>query len=259
MKPSAGSSSKDLFRQGLNVFAVAATLVVNILANALPLNGLSTGEISDRFEVYFVPAGYVFSIWGVIYLGLIAFAVYQALPSQRENPRLRRVGTLFAWSCLANILWLFSWHSLQFELTAVFMLALLGLLLAVYLRLGIGEAQTPRLERWLVDLPFSIYLGWISVATVANLSDLLWYWGWNGQPLQPEWWAVILLAVAAGLGLAMTITRRDLGYVLVLLWAFAGIAVKQASQPLVAGAAWAGVAALALMAGAAFLRQSKTA
>lgn len=94
---------KDTLRQIANVFALLATIVVNGLANALPLNGLSTGEISDRFEVYFVPAGYVFSIWGLIYLALVAFAIYQALPAQRENPRLRRVGYLFVLSCAANV------------------------------------------------------------------------------------------------------------------------------------------------------------
>jgi hypothetical protein len=94
---------KDIIRQFVNVLAVVAVLVVNGLANALPLNNQTTGEISDRFQVYFVPAGYVFSIWGLIYLGLLAFAVFQALPAQRDNPRLRRVGYLFAASCVANI------------------------------------------------------------------------------------------------------------------------------------------------------------
>ena len=85
---------KDITRQILVILSVLVTLVVNILANALPLNGQNTGQISDRFNVYFVPAGYVFSIWGFIYIGLIAYAIFQALPSQRENPRLRRVGYL---------------------------------------------------------------------------------------------------------------------------------------------------------------------
>src|SRR5512139_1923756 len=98
--------SKDTIRQYVNLLSVLLALIVNILASALPLNGQNTGAISDRFQVLFVPAGYVFAIWGLIYIGLIAFGVYQALPSQRENPRLRRVGYLFALSCLANIAWL---------------------------------------------------------------------------------------------------------------------------------------------------------
>src|SRR3990172_10285336 len=101
---------KDFVRQTIVVLTVAATIVVNILANALPLNGLNTGEISDRFKVYFVPAGYVFAIWGLIYIGWIAFAIYQALPSQKESPRLRRLGYSFALSGVFNAAWLFSWH-----------------------------------------------------------------------------------------------------------------------------------------------------
>ena len=97
-------------RHWVNVVAVIATVVINGLANALPLNGQGTGEISDRFQVFFVPAGYVFSIWGVIYLGLIGYAIYQVLPAQRENVRLNRVGYLFGASSVANIAWLFLWH-----------------------------------------------------------------------------------------------------------------------------------------------------
>ena len=125
------------------------------MANALPLNGQSTGEISDRFQVYFVPAGYVFSIWGLIYLGLGAFAVYQALPAQREDPRLRRIGYLFALSCLANVAWLFLWHYEQFALTVVAMLPLLLSLIAIYLRLEIGRVRVPAIEEWLVRVPFA--------------------------------------------------------------------------------------------------------
>ncbi len=102
--------SKDRVRQILVVLAVLAMITVNILANALPINGQNTGEISDRFDVFFVPAGYVFSIWGLIYLGLLAYAVYQALPAQAENPTLRSIGYLFVLSCLANIAWIFLWH-----------------------------------------------------------------------------------------------------------------------------------------------------
>src|SRR5512143_384327 len=97
---------RNIFAQVINILAVIATIAINGLANALPLNGLNTGEISDRFQVYFVPAGYVFSIWGLIYLGLILFAIYQALPAQRSNPRLRLVDTPFVLSCLANMVWL---------------------------------------------------------------------------------------------------------------------------------------------------------
>jgi hypothetical protein len=178
--------NRDLVRQIVNVLAVIVTITMNILANALPLNGQNTGDISDRFQVLFVPAGYVFAIWGLIYIGFITFGVYQALPSQRVNPRLRRVGYLFALSCVANIAWLFCWHYNQFALSVVVMLALLGLLIAIYLRLEIGVKSVSTVEKWMVNIPFSVYLGWITVATIANITDLLYYIGWNGWGLAPE-------------------------------------------------------------------------
>jgi benzodiazapine receptor len=238
---------KNVVRQWVNVVAVIATIVVNGLANALPLNGLTTGEISDRFQVYFVPAGYVFSIWGLIYLALIGFAIYQLLPAQRENPRLLRVGYLFAASCAANVAWLFLWHYEQFELTVVAMTALLLLLIAIYLRLGIGRTAVPAAERWLVQVPFSIYLGWITVATVANVTSLLDYLNWGGWGISPEVWAVIILVVAGAIAAAVSLTRGDVAYMLVILWAFAGIAVKQADTAVVAVAAWVMTALMGLV------------
>ena len=158
-------------RQILNIVAILAVIIVNFLANALPINGQTTGEVSDRFEIYFVPAGYVFSIWGLIYVALVAFAVYQALPAQRDNPRLERVGYLFVLSCLANIVWIFLWHYEQFGLSVVAMLILLLSLIFVYLRLEIGTSTVSAGEKWLIRVPFSIYLGWITVATVANITN----------------------------------------------------------------------------------------
>jgi hypothetical protein len=234
-------------RRWINVLAVIATIGVNILASALPLNEQTTGEISDRFQVYFVPAGYVFAIWGVIYLGLAAFAVFQALPSQRENPRLRRIGVLFPLSCLANIAWLLLWHYEFFALTVVVMFALLLLLIATYLLLGVGRVGVSRAEKWLVQIPFSIYLGWITVATIANVTSFLYYVNWDGWGVSPEAWAVIMLLAGAAIASAVSLTRGDVAYMLVIMWAFAGIAVKHAGTPLVATTAWVMTVLVALM------------
>jgi benzodiazapine receptor len=225
---------KDVVRQVVNLLATVVTITINGLANALPINGQTTGEISDRFRVYFVPAGYVFSIWGLIYLALIALAVYQALPAQRENPHLRRIGYLFALSCVANSAWIFLWHYELFELTLVAMFGLLLSLIAIYLRLDIGCAQVSTAEKWLVHVPFSIYLGWITVATIANVTSVLYYLNWDGWGIRPEIWAVIMLIVGAGIASAVSISRGDVAYVLVIVWAFVGIAVKQAATPMVA-------------------------
>ncbi|HEX6271122.1 MAG TPA: hypothetical protein VFZ43_12860 [Anaerolineales bacterium] len=231
--------SKDTIRQYANLLSVILALTVNILASALPLNGQNTGEISDRFRVYFVPAGYVFSIWGIIYLGWIAFILFQFRTSQKDSPRLRRLGYLFAISNLANAAWLFCWHYNQFGLSVLVMLALLGLLIASYLRLNVNRERVTRLEYWSVDVPFSVYLGWITVATVANITDWLYLVEWNGFGIPAQTWAVIMLGVASLLGLAMALTRRDAAYLSVLVWAFIGIAVKQTSAPLVVLSAWA--------------------
>ncbi|MEI6509439.1 MAG: tryptophan-rich sensory protein [bacterium] len=234
--------NKNLVRQWVNVIAVLAVIVINILANALPLNGQNTGAISDRFAVFFVPAGYVFSIWGLIYIGLLLFAIYQALPSQRENPRLVKIGYWFAFSSLANIAWLFLWHYLQFTWTIFAMLALLVSLLVIYLRLGVGKTIVPSSERWMVQAPISIYLGWISVATIANATQLLDFLKWNAWGISPEFWAVILLAIATVLSSAMSFRRGDIAYSLVIAWAFVGIALKHTATPLVSIAAWVATA-----------------
>jgi translocator protein len=235
---------KALIRQTNVILAVLVTIGMNGLANALPLNGLMTGEISDRFDVLFVPAGYVFAIWGVIYLGLILYAIFQALPAQRTNPRLDAIAYPFVFSCAANVAWLFLWHYEQFPLT---MLALLGLLIFIYLRLGVGVKKVPVVERWLVHVPFSIYLGWITVATIANVTTVLDYIGWDGWGLAPEAWAIIMLVVGLLVTAAVRLTRNDIAYALVIIWAFAGIGVKQAAVSSVATTAWIAAGAVLLL------------
>ena len=245
---------RDLFRQITIIAAVAATIIVNILANALPINGQGTGEVSDRFQVFFVPAGYVFSIWGLIYLGLIAYAIYQALPAQKTNPRLRAIATPFVVTCLANIGWIFLWHYNQFGLSVVVMLVLLCNLILIYLRLEIGRQAVNRGQRWLVNLTFSIYLGWITVATIANITAFLNAIGWNGGGIAPETWTVIMLVAATLITALVLLTRRDVAYALVIVWAFAGIGIRFSGVPLVATAAWATTLLVALLAAASALR-----
>jgi benzodiazapine receptor len=252
--------NKDKLRQVLVVVFVIATIVVNGLANALPLNEQTTGEISDRFQVYFVPAGYVFSIWGLIYLGLGAYAIYQALPAQVNNPRLNRISYLFVLSSLANIAWIILWHYEQFPLTLVAMLTLLVSLIIIYLRLEIGRATVPTSERWFVQVPFSIYLGWITVATIANATSLLDFLNWGGWGIRPEVWTVIMLIAGLGIASAVSLTRGDVAYMLVLIWAFVGIAVKHQGTALVAPAAWitSGLVLVMLVVGAILRSRSIT-
>lgn len=235
-------------QQGLIILAVFATLAVNSLANSLPLNGLTTGEISDRFDTLFVPAGYTFAIWGLIYLGLLLYAFYQALPAQRENERLRSIVAPFLLASAANIAWIFLWHFLLFPLSLLAMVLLLISLIVIYRRLRSPAAAIPAAERWLVRLPFSIYLGWVSVATIANAQDVLSYWNWDGFGLSEVAWAVTMLIVGLLLALVVAVREQDAAYVLVFVWAYAGIALGQADTPAVATTATLATILLSLVA-----------
>jgi translocator protein len=247
----------DTLRQVSNVLALIVVLVVNYLANALPLGGRTPGEIADLFPVYFIPAGYVFSIWSVIYLLLVGFTIYQVLPAQRDNPLLRRLGFLFVLSSAANVGWLFAWHYGFYPLSLVIMLALLLTLIFIYLRLGIGKTGVSGADRWLVHLPFSIYLGWITVATVSNASVVLYDLGWDGWGLGFEAWTVIMLLAAAAIGAAVGLTRRDAAFNLVLVWAFIGIFVDHRDVTVVAAGAFVAAALAAAFAVLALRRPPK--
>jgi benzodiazapine receptor len=227
--------------QVANVVGYIGVFAVNILANALPLNGKTTAELSDIYPNLFVPAGYVFSVWGVIYLLLFAFAIYQASPARRSEGFLGRIGYLFALSCLCNISWIFLWHYEHVILSLLPMFALLLSLILIYVRLDIGRGYPSRGERLFVHLPFSVYLGWITVAPIANVVAALVSINWGGFGLGEVAWTVIMIAVAVVLTVVNTFTRGDAGYALVIVWALAGIAVKQMAFKAIVTAAVTGV------------------
>jgi hypothetical protein len=224
---------KNTFRQIAVIVVILITITINILADALPINGLNTGQISDSFHIYFVPAGYVFAIWGLIYLGLLAFAIYQALPAQKDNPRLQATSWWVVLGGIANSLWIFLWHYQQFVGTLAVMLVLLATLIATYLGLGIGGTQVSKAETWLARIPFSIYLGWITVATIANVTDVLDYLKWGAFGFAPQAWFLVMLAAVLVISVLMVLTRHDSAYILVILWALAGIAYKFSSEPII--------------------------
>jgi hypothetical protein len=212
----------------LNLAAFLATVAVNAMANVLPINGRTTGALSDLYPNLFVPAGLTFSIWGIIYLLLAVFSIYQiAAPIRNSAEFLQRIGPLFIIASAANIGWIYLWHYQRVSLSLVAMLVLLGSLLAIYLRLGIGVPAASWRQRLLVHLPFSVYLGWITVATIANVTVVLVHVGWNRFGLSQELWTVVVLIVATLITLAVLFTRNDLFYALVILWAFLGILIKR--------------------------------
>ena len=230
--------------QTVNVVGFIAVVAVNILANALPLNGKTTAELSDSYPNLFVPAGYVFAIWGVIYLLLLAFAVYQASPRRRGAMFLGKIGYLFGISCAANVVWIFLWHYELVILSLVPMFVLLASLIAVYLRLDIGRGEPPREERLYVHLPFSVYLGWITVAPIANVVAALVSISWDGLGLGEVTWTVAIIAVAVILTLLNIHTRVDVGYALVIVWALGGIIVKQMTIQSIVTTAGLGIIAI---------------
>ena len=242
--PVAQRAAGGIWQQVGVVAATIFMLTLNVLANALPLNGQSTGEISDRFPVYFVPAGYVFSIWGVIYIGLIAYNLYQAGPARRNDPLLRSIAPWYILSALANGLWIIAWHYNFFPISLAIMLVLLTSLIIVYAKLA-ARAPISRAAAWMLHLPFSIYLGWVSVATIGNATSVFYDLGWTAENSGPLW-AAIMIGVGTVLALAFSWLRADIAYVAVFVWAFVGIYVKHSGTPLVAWAALIGAGLLVL-------------
>jgi len=216
----------NLLRFG-NIAAFIITLAINSLANTTVLNGRTTGQVSDLYPTLVTPAGYVFAIWGIIYVLLLAFVIYQALPSQKDKLFQKQIGLIFILSSLFNCVWLFLWQYDFITESVVVMFALLASLIAIYLRLNIGKAKVSLKEKLLVHLPFSVYLGWITIAAIANVASALVSANWGGFGLSPEIWAVTVLTVALVITLAVIVKRRDIAYSLVIVWALGGIAVKQ--------------------------------
>lgn len=210
-----------------------AMITMNVLANALPLNGRNTGEVSNAYPSLFTPAGITFSIWSVIYLLLGAHVLYQlglfrdGPESPEQSALLDRVGVLFSISSLVNTAWIFAWHydyiAISAVLTSVILICLA--LISVTLR----DANLVGRQRWLIGLPFSVYFGWATVATIANITVLLVKYKWDGFGLAPSVWAVIIVLVAMAIGTVTMLRNRDAAYGLVLIWAFGGILLRQIS------------------------------
>lgn len=236
MKSSAGRFDSDLIRQWVNLIAIIAAFAINIYANINPPNGLTIGDISNQFfsKVLILPANYAFAIWGLIYLGLISLGIYQVLPAQRQNFSLRRGSYLLVLASIAQIAWIFLFVNRLFALSVVAMLLILLPLIGIYLRLGIGKERVSKKELWFVHNPLSIYLAWISVATIVNVASALYDLGWSGWGINPQVWTVIMLIVASAIAAVVTTTRTDIAYPLVIIWAIVAIAVRQIAQPLIA-------------------------
>lgn len=211
----------------------ALMITMNVLANGLPLNGYTTGEISAIYPNLFVPAGFTFSIWGIIYLLLFGYMVYSTSllwKSNTHSPLLKPVtyiANYFTLTCGLNGTWIMMWHLLQIELSLLFMLWLLATLILIYVKLQRHRHELKGIQKLYLYIPFVVYLGWISVATIANTTALLVHYNWNGFGIDAVMWSCIMITVAALLGAYFSIFRRDFFYTLVVAWALYGISVSQ--------------------------------
>jgi len=207
-------------------------VAVNAAANIIPLGGHNTGQVSDSYPNLFAPAGLTFIIWGLIYLLLAGYTVYQLGYFRKEKSFIReglltKVGVLFSISSVANAIWIFSWH---YEILPASMMLMLVILVCLILINQILRKEDLRaIEKVFVRLPFSVYFGWITVATIANATTLLVSTGFDGLGLTDAAWTVIMISAGAVIGIATMLRNRDIAYGLVIIWAYAGIIIKHIS------------------------------
>ena len=262
------TKSKHPIRKLLVVLAYLGMLAVNALSTLLPLNGVTPQQVSARYPNLFVPAGYTFSIWGIIYLALLLFVLYQLGLFQKkppENDALNgKLAVVFILTSLANAGWIFAFHYGALALSVVMTGFMLVCLIAARLYLA-AQPLSPR-ETAFLQVPFSLYFGWLTVAFIANVTALLVGLGWNGFGLSEPFWAVAIIAVGAVIGVLTTIRFRDPAYALVLVWAYTGILVNHLSSagfngayPQVAVTAAVGIALFLLAILAALLRKKRPA
>lgn len=263
MKKDPGSPLSLKFLALLSLLLFLGVIAVNAAANALPLNGVGTGALSDELPNLFVPAGLTFSIWGLIYLLLalyVGFALAEAFGPAGGGAWERGDGWLFAANEAANIGWIFAWHWRLLPLSLALMLVILGSLVALEgritrrLREGGALAGAAPLRRFALSAPIRVYLGWILVATIANATALLVKIGWGGFGLDPRLWAVLVIAAGCALALGFVFTRRAIATPAVVVWAFAGIVIKRlAFDPSYSAPVWMAAAAAGALILAAIL------
>ena len=225
----------DLVRQVTILAAIIGSIVINTISNFFPPDGIDMATLSDRLfpSVQILPANYAFAIWAPIYLGLIAFGLYQAQPTQRHNPSLQRGGYRLVFACISQCAWIYLFLTRLFPLSVVAMLGILLPLIVLYQRLEIGQHHVSPTEQWFIQIPISIYLGWITVAIVVNAALALYSINWGGWGITPAIWAVIAIVVSAAITTLVTIEHHDPAYLLVIIWALIAIGIRHLDTPLI--------------------------
>jgi hypothetical protein len=229
-----GKSQLRLSLSIFNIVCFAAVVVINTLAITIPLGGKTTGQLSDQYSNLFVPSGLTFSIWGIIYILLGLYTVCGLIDSikkaERSSSFVDTIGILFIITCIANVGWILSWQFERLLLSLACMLILLIALILIYNRLGIGLSKAKVVEKYLVHMPMSVYFGWITIATIANVTAILVAYKWDRFGLSEEFWAVALIGIGIILGLVILFQRKDIFYALVVDWAILGILIKRIGE-----------------------------
>jgi hypothetical protein len=220
---------------GIKLFVIITFILmvtVNALANILPINGVGTGEVSDNYGNLFAPAAITFAIWGLIYLLLLGFTLYFSLELNKVEKELKSllifIGIWFGLSSIANTIWIFAWHYDAIWLTLPLMIFILVSLIMINMKLR--RHKFSFLKKILIRLPFTIYFGWITVATVANTTTFLVWSNWNRFNLSEVFWADIIFIIGAGIGFGAILYYKSYAYGLVLIWAYVGILIKHLSE-----------------------------
>ena len=234
----------------LNILGLVLVLVLNAMANALPINGFNTGQVSAFYPNLFVPAGFTFSIWSLIYLMMIGFVAVSVkwmwhAPDMPTGKLAQAVSPLFLLTCLVNAGWILAWHYLMTGLSVFIMLVFLSLLILIYLKMQPFRESLSGFRKFFLYSFFIVYLGWISVATIANITALLVKMKWTGLGLEPAYWSLTMMAVAILLGLLFIVKKRDHAFAWVIAWALFGIHGAQSERtPAIGQLALAGIALL---------------
>ncbi|GAB2549257.1 tryptophan-rich sensory protein [Spirosoma aerophilum] len=244
----------DRLRQFSVMFSIITLIVMNYLSNVGAFGGQTNKVISDKYHTLITPAGYAFSIWGIIFLGLLAFAIYQGLGSQRTNPRFRAIGWWVVLNALGNAVWSPLFNNELIGVALVVILVMLFSLVIIEQRLlqrvavpviqtdpdvTLPESPATPTETWLARIPFSIYFGWLTVATILNVTVFLKATDFSLMGLSEQTWAMAMLVVGLLVGAVVFNRFRSVAYILVFTWAYAAIAVEQqgiGQIPLIAGA-----------------------
>ncbi|GAA0180185.1 tryptophan-rich sensory protein [Clostridium sediminicola] len=219
----------------INVLVVVTYLImiaVNFLANSIPINGVTTGEVASKYKNLFTPAPITFSIWGLIYLLLAAYTIYQLGFFQKDksverDSLLKKIGIFFSISSIANALWILSWH--YYKIPSSLLLMIVMLICLIMIVSEINKTDLSCRDKFFIKIPFSVYFGWITIATIANVTTFLVSIGWDGLGISEETWTIIVILLGLLISVITILKNNDFIYGLVIIWAYIGILIKHKS------------------------------